>query len=114
MKNNHSNEVYVVEPDKKLIGVPTTSYTVRKWTRDINSKRREEIQHDNTETINSANVRSRESDLTIADIRKILGCGKSAAYENTYYGEYRHNCRRMVRREIFMHRREMGLDVCIK
>jgi len=52
-------------------------------------------------------------DLSISDIKKILGVGNSAAYSSRYYGEYIHNGRRMVRREEFMYRRSMGLDVCI-
>lgn len=52
-------------------------------------------------------------DLTIAQVQRILGCGRSAAYDNRYHGEYRHNGRRMVQREEFMYRRSQGLDVCI-
>lgn len=54
-----------------------------------------------------------KGDLTIAQVQHILGCGRSAAYDNRYHGEYRHNGRRMVRREEFMYRRAQGLDVCI-
>ncbi len=59
-------------------------------------------------------VVSMEGDFSISDIRKILGVGNSAAYTNTYHGEYRHNGRRMVRREEFLYRCRMGLDVCKK
>ena len=55
-----------------------------------------------------------EGDFTIADIQKILGIGASAAYKATYHGEYRHNGRRLVRREVFLYRRKQGLDVCIR
>lgn len=64
--------------------------------------------------ISTSNVLSgQEGDLTIAQVQRILGCGRSAAYDNRYHGEYRHNGRRMVRREEFMYRRAQGLDVCI-
>ncbi len=53
------------------------------------------------------------SDYTIADIQKIIGCGQSKAYNATYHGEYYHDKRRMVRKEIFDYRRKQGLDVCI-
>ena len=53
-------------------------------------------------------------DLTIAQIKKILGVGNSKAYNVTYHGEYYHNGRRMVRREEFEYRREQGLDICVR
>lgn len=54
------------------------------------------------------------ADLTLADIKRIVGAGNSKVYSSSYYGEYKHNGRRMVRRDVFMHRREMGLDVCVR
>lgn len=54
------------------------------------------------------------ADFSIADVQKILGCGNGSAYNNTFHGEYRLNGRRMIRREKFLYRREMGLDVCVK
>ncbi len=59
-------------------------------------------------------VRSNSGDFSIAQIKKILGVGNSSAYSATYFGEYRHNGRRLVRREEFLYRRNQGLDVCCK
>lgn len=56
---------------------------------------------------------SDKSDYTIADIKKIIGCGNGKAYSTRYHGEYYHNGRRMVRREVFDYRRKQGLDVCV-
>jgi len=59
-------------------------------------------------------VASTDGDLSIAQIRNILGIGDGAAYGSQYHGEYRHNGRRLVRREEFLYRRQQGLDVCIR
>lgn len=123
---NLNKYLYTVESLRTLGGL-NASYTIRKWSNDTLNERRpsktgiqlpsidgiadkviEKFKDTYTDHISSG------PDLSIADIQKILGCGNSAAYSNTYYGEYRHNGRRLVRREEFMYRRKMGMDVCIK
>lgn len=66
------------------------------------------------EEIKSSSTTSTEGDFSIAQIRNILGIGDGAAYGSQYHGEYRHNGRRLVRREEFLYRRKQGLDVCIR
>ena len=63
---------------------------------------------------NKPSLLEKKGDLSISNIKNILGIGNSAAYSATYYGEYKHNNRRLVRREEFEYRRSMGLDVCKK
>jgi len=66
------------------------------------------------EEFKSSSTTSTEGDFSIAQIRNILGIGDGAAYGSQYHGEYRHNGRRLVRREEFLYRRKQGLDVCIR
>lgn len=120
-----SSRVYTVEPHKGLLN--NNTYIIHKWDQDTLNERSTQntsIQNPSADDIadkvieklksTNTNHLSSGTDLSIADIQKILGCGNSAAYSNTYYGEYRHNGRRLVRREEFMYRRKMGLDVCKK
>ncbi|MBN1603101.1 MAG: hypothetical protein JW915_15940 [Chitinispirillaceae bacterium] len=55
---------------------------------------------------------SNQGDYTIADVARIIGCGKNKAYACKYHGEYSAGATRMIRRDVFEYRRAQGLDVC--
>jgi nitrogen regulatory protein PII len=53
-----------------------------------------------------------QGDYTIADVARIIGCGKNKAYNCKHHGEYSTGATRMIRRDVFDYRRAQGLNVC--